>query len=100
MSKPAILASVPPPDDLRHQLVDELDPLFMPRIPPHLLATSVEQALRDLRGSVSDEALPEMAVRLARHRLLTSMMIDGEQAVTPAPARVPIGSARTVASSA
>jgi hypothetical protein len=83
MTKPAILAPAPQSGDLRHQLVDELDPLFMPRIPPHLLARSVEQALRDLRGSVSDEALPEMAVRLARHRLLTSM-IDGEQAATPA----------------
>ncbi|HTZ42824.1 MAG TPA: hypothetical protein VMB79_03105 [Jatrophihabitans sp.] len=79
MSTPATVAAAPPAG-LRTQLVDELDPLFLPRIPPHLLARSVEQALRDLRGSVSDEALPEMAVRLARHRLLTTMVED-EQAV-------------------
>jgi len=57
------------PADLPRRLVDELDPIFAPHIPPRVLAQSVEQALHDLRGSVSAEALPEMAVRLARHRL-------------------------------
>jgi hypothetical protein len=33
--------------------------------------TYVQDAINDLRGSVSAEALPEMAARLARHRLST-----------------------------
>jgi hypothetical protein len=35
-----------------------------------VMARWVERALRDLRGSVAEEALPEMAVQLAQHRLL------------------------------
>jgi hypothetical protein len=43
-----------------------------PRIPIEALAQAVERARHELRGSVAEEALPEMALRLARHRMLTA----------------------------
>jgi len=39
------------------------------RIPIEVLAKAVERARQELRGSVAEEALPEMALRLARHRM-------------------------------
>jgi hypothetical protein len=70
MSETATAAPSPESATLRRRLVDELDQLFAPRIPPGVLARSVERAIHDLSGSVAAEALPEMAARLAQHRLL------------------------------
>jgi hypothetical protein len=53
-------------------LADELDrdliPLFGGHCPDTIRA-HIRRAISDLRGSVSVEALPEMAARLAMHRL-------------------------------
>ena len=65
-------APAPPPAELRRKIIAELDPVVGPRISSDVLGQAVERALRDLKGSVAPEALPEMAVRLARHRMLGS----------------------------
>ncbi|HEU5269391.1 MAG TPA: hypothetical protein VFU36_05645 [Jatrophihabitans sp.] len=74
-----------PPAELRRKIVEELDPVIGPRISSDALGQAVERALRDLRGSVAPEALPEMAVRLARHRMLGSD--DGPHQTIPARTR-------------
>jgi hypothetical protein len=58
-----------PPAGSRRMVGDDTTPLLQ-RIPADQLAQAVERALRELRASVAAEALPEMAVRLARHRML------------------------------
>jgi len=52
------------------RLVCELDEIFGGETSRAMVSGYVYAAISDLRGSVSAEALPEMAARLARHRLL------------------------------
>lgn len=47
----------------------ELDRQFAGLLSTTVITGCVASAIRDLRGSISGEALPEMAVRLARVRL-------------------------------
>ncbi|HZC69810.1 MAG TPA: hypothetical protein VE442_03860 [Jatrophihabitans sp.] len=51
------------------ELVRDLDNQFAGAYPQEEISMHVRRAIHDLRGSVSAEALPELAVRLARHRL-------------------------------
>jgi uncharacterized protein (DUF779 family) len=51
------------------RIVDELYREFSDSTPEVVVRASLANALADLRGSISQEALPEMAVRLARVRL-------------------------------
>ncbi|HEX2902292.1 MAG TPA: hypothetical protein VHO01_02450 [Jatrophihabitans sp.] len=69
METTASLTRVPSEDALRTGLVGELRTTLGTDYSPDELAQSVERAMLDLRGSVAQEALPEMAIRLARHRL-------------------------------
>jgi hypothetical protein len=54
-------------------IVRELAPRYERDLGTAVLWGSVRAAVRDLRGSVSPEALPEMAARLAYHRLQSVM---------------------------
>lgn len=55
--------------DVGATVLAELAARFSAVCPPAQIEALVRTAIEDLRGSVSAEALPEMAVRLARHRL-------------------------------
>jgi uncharacterized protein (DUF779 family) len=59
----------PAPTQLCHNLLEELSAEFTPVFSPPQIASQVRHAIEDLRGSVSTEALPEMAARLAHQRL-------------------------------
>ena len=50
-------------------LVRELAPRFTGKFSSDEVSGYIGRAITDLRGSVSAEALPEMAARLAYHRL-------------------------------
>jgi len=50
-------------------LVGELAPRFTGEFTSDEVSWYIGKAVTDLRGSVSAEALPEMAARLAHHRL-------------------------------
>jgi len=50
-------------------LVGELAPRFTGEFTSDEVSGCIGRAITDLRGSVSAEALPEMAARLAYHRL-------------------------------
>lgn len=63
--------SAAPTSGLVENLVRELATQFGRVCPEAIIATYVRRAIDDLRGSVSLESLPEMAARLARHRLLS-----------------------------
>jgi hypothetical protein len=58
---------------LNHRVVTEvsreLDRQFAGLLSTTVITGCVASAIRDLRGSISGEALPEMAARLARVRL-------------------------------
>ncbi len=58
---------------LTHRVVTEvsreLDRQFAGLLSTTVITGCVASAIRDLRGSISGEALPEMAARLARVRL-------------------------------
>jgi len=58
---------------LTHRVVTEvsreLDRQFAGLLSTTVITACVASAIRDLRGSISGEALPEMAARLARVRL-------------------------------
>jgi len=58
-------------DDATWAIFQELRPQFDGLLPPCVVQDYVDQAVRDLLGSICVEALPEMAIRLAavRHRL-------------------------------
>ncbi|MFL6162535.1 MAG: hypothetical protein ACJ74U_09915 [Jatrophihabitantaceae bacterium] len=71
----------------RRRPVEQQEPIGAPRIPVGVLAESVEQALCDLSRSVSAEALPEMAMRLARHRLRASYSAPPPGEADPAAGR-------------
>jgi len=55
-------------DDVR-QLVNLLVKEFGSAVDRTVIASYVSESVRDLRGSICPEALPEMACRLAGHRL-------------------------------
>jgi hypothetical protein len=50
-------------------VVKELSWEYSGSLPAETIKACASAAIRDLRGSISPEALPEMAVRLARVRL-------------------------------
>jgi hypothetical protein len=50
-------------------LIREFEPQFAGELPSTRLRAYIREAVDDLRGSVSPEALPEMAARLAHHRM-------------------------------
>jgi hypothetical protein len=50
-------------------VVDDLAADFAGLHPPQVVEAAVDGAISELRGSVSPEAMPEMATRLVRHRL-------------------------------
>jgi hypothetical protein len=56
-------------EDLERSLVIELSAALAGEVPFREIDDTLEQADRGLRGSVSVEALAEMASRLAYHRL-------------------------------
>jgi len=58
---------------LSGRLLAELKSAFGPAFTTDQLLRAIEHALLDLRGSVAGEALPEMALRLARHRLAAAV---------------------------
>jgi len=64
-------------------LIRELEPHFAGALTGDQMAACVQQAVADLQGSVCDEALPEMASRLAHHRLQAKIHAD-QDAATPA----------------
>ncbi|MBV9821020.1 MAG: hypothetical protein JO144_02155 [Actinobacteria bacterium] len=56
-------------DDSVRRVVDLLERQFGATVDRTVVTSHVVTAVRDLRGSISLEALPEMACRLAGHRL-------------------------------
>jgi hypothetical protein len=56
--------------DATRVLIGEFVPRLGGILGPTMVAAFVRRAVSDLRGSVSVEALPEMAARLAQHRLV------------------------------
>ena len=52
-------------------IIAELDRKFAGSVPNPVITWCVAGAIHDLRGSISVEALPEMALRLATVRLAT-----------------------------
>ena len=50
-------------------LTRELEPQYRGQVGAAVIAGFVDVALKDLRGSVAAEALPEMAARLAKVRI-------------------------------
>lgn len=57
-------------DAMTTAVATELNPLFAPRLGVAVVVEYIRTATNDLRGSVSLESLPEMAARLASHRML------------------------------
>ena len=51
------------------RVVKELNGKYSGSLPAETIKACVRAVIRDLRGSISPEALPEMAVRLAQVRL-------------------------------
>ena len=64
-------------------LIRELEPHFAGALSLDQVCSCVRDAVADLRGSVSVEALPEMAARLAHHRLQAT--IHAAQGTTTEP---------------
>lgn len=81
MSETAVAVATRRPVRPHRRPTDEPEPEIV-RVPPFVLDRWVQQALRDLRNSVSAEDLPEMAVRLAQHRLLLAHRTPQQDAAT------------------
>ena len=64
-------------------LIRELESHFAGALTLDQMAACVQQAVADLRGSVCVEALPEMASRLARHRLQAKVNADVDTTAQP-----------------
>ena len=80
--------TVATPHNVVAELSREMDRQFAGLLSATVIAGCVADALRDLRGSISGEALPEMAARLARFRL--AALVDkriSRQLVTNRPPR-------------
>jgi len=58
-------------DQVGYEISTELYGEFRGLLSDDTIRGCVREAMTDLRGSISREALPEMAVRLARVRLTT-----------------------------
>ncbi len=58
-------------DQVGYEISTELYDEFRGLLSDDTIRGCVREAMTDLRGSISREALPEMAVRLARVRLTT-----------------------------
>jgi len=63
-------------------LIRELEARFAGALTGDQVCSCVQQAVADLRGSVCAEALPEMAARLAHHRL-QEQIHDDQDTTTP-----------------
>ena len=61
--------TVAPSHQVGHEISTELHGQFHGLLPDDTIRGCVREAMTDLRASISPEALPEMAVRLARVRL-------------------------------
>jgi hypothetical protein len=61
--------TVAPSHQVGYEISAELYGEFHGLLPDDAIRGCVHKAMTDLRGSISREALPEMAVRLARVRL-------------------------------
>lgn len=75
------------PPSLMRKLIREMSPQFARFLPEPMISTYVREAIDDLRGSVSSESLPEMAARLARHRLTAVLHPPASPTQFRAPAR-------------
>ena len=64
-------------------LIRELEPHFAGALTLDQVAACVRDAVADLRGSVSVEALPEMAARLAHYRLRATIHADQDHTTQP-----------------
>ena len=62
--------------DAARAIFQELRPQFDGILPARTVHEYVNQAVKDLTGSISIEALPEMAVRLASVRLHSDLLPD------------------------
>lgn len=58
---------------LSRDLLAEFAPRFAGQFAEVMIAAYIREAISDLQGSVSAEALPEMAARLAHHRLCAAI---------------------------
>jgi hypothetical protein len=63
--------TVAPSHQVGYEISAELYGEFRGLLSDDTIRSCVRDAMTDLRGSISPEALPEMAVRLARVRLTT-----------------------------
>ena len=73
-------------DDATWAIFQELRPQFDGLLPPCVVQDYVDQAVRDLLGSICVEALPEMAIRLAAVRLEHRLRpTDGPPGGVPSP---------------
>jgi hypothetical protein len=61
------------------RLADELLREFGNTVQGRVIQDCLVQALSDLRGSISPESLPEMAVRLARVRLAARSDVHADE---------------------
>lgn len=77
------VAKIAPQSGLVHKLVRELTPTFAAAFSESLIATYVRKAVSDLRGSVTADSLPEMAARLAHHRLSVIVMPQPDGTALP-----------------
>jgi hypothetical protein len=64
--------------DVAGAIFQDLFPRFEGLLPVEVVRDCVDKAVRDLLGSISAEALPEMAVRLASVRLERSLGATGQ----------------------
>ena len=64
-------------------LIRELEPHFAGALTLDQVAACVRDAVADLRGSVGVEALPEMAARLAHHRLQAKVTANVDTTAQP-----------------
>jgi hypothetical protein len=67
---------------LGRDIADRLDIEFADRLPRNRIVSLVESCLKDLQG-IPAPALPELAERLARQRLLD--LIEGPKCAVPGP---------------
>jgi hypothetical protein len=68
-TRPASRATGPSTRLITKLVVRELSSEYSWSLPAETIKACARAAIRDLRGSISPEALPEMAVRLAKVRL-------------------------------
>ena len=79
--------TIAPSHQVGNEISAELYGEFRGLLPDDTIRSCVREAMTDLRGSISPEALPEMAVRLARVRRAALAQSRATPAFT---ARLPI----------